>query len=186
MREGFPYEHVCLGALVNERQVITAGHCFQDKTLYREEAQNHPERFKIIPLDLNIDVDLDKNPRDFVAFQASHINIHPDFEFTATFPFEIKNDIAIVTMKDASTRETIDIGSLRPKDKCWTVLWEVNKADEFDAKYYLKEFPLESVDDQACRSRYANMAKFDQRFVCTHNLFKNEFAVRSFSTYVGL
>ena len=95
---------VCLGALVNEKQVVTAGHCFADRTLYLEKARLFPDRFGVIPLNLNIDVDLFKYPKDFQLFTVDHINIHPDFEYTAQVPFEIKNDVAIVTLKNSIPR----------------------------------------------------------------------------------
>ena len=58
------------------------------------------------------------------------------------------------------------------------MIWEVNKANANDAKYFLREFALdEEVDNTACQARYANLARFDERFVCTTNLFNNQFAV---------
>ena len=59
------------------------------------------------------------------------------------------------------------------------MVWEVNDVDADDTKYFLREFALDEVENQACQARYANMAKFDQRFVCASNLFNNQFAVIS-------
>ena len=60
------------------------------------------------------------------------------------------------------------------------MVWEVNQEDVNDPKYFLREFALEEVDNQACQSRYANMAKFDNSVVCVNNLFNHQYAVTHF------
>ena len=80
--------------------MVTAGHCFRDRTLFEEETL-FPERFGVIPLKLNTDVDLEEDSKNFLLYVVDQINIHPDFEYQAQVPFEIKNDVAIVTLKDS-------------------------------------------------------------------------------------
>ena len=95
------YDHVCLGALVTENHVVSAGHCFKDKTLYIEEAEQHPERFAIMPLTLN---KVNKEPSESsTLIQVSTIIVHPGFQNTPSATF--KDDVAVVILKDKSSRQ---------------------------------------------------------------------------------
>ena len=158
--------------------MISAGHCFKDQTLYIKEAREHPERFAILPLTLDV---LNQEPSESKEglLDVSSITVHPGFQFTPSAPFEIKDDVAVVTLRKKSSSKTIGFGpSIYSEDSCWTVIWEVQGEKETNAKkYFLRERSLGHVENQACQTSYSSMATFNEKFICANNLSSQEFAV---------